>query len=79
MTETEILSELAGIFRAMSENPSLVVAPAMRPRDIRGWDSNKTVTLLLAVEERFAVTLTSREIDGLRSVGDWVRVLLARQ
>jgi len=50
----------------------------MKARDIPSWDSAKMVMLILAVEESFDVRFRSREIDALRSVGDWVRLIDVR-
>lgn len=78
MTESEIATALTGLFREILDNPQLELKPADRDRDIPGFDSAKKVHLVLAVEERFAIRLHSREIDMLRSVADWIRVIQAR-
>lgn len=78
MTESEIATTLTGLFREILDNPQLELKPADRDRDIPGFDSAKKVHLVLAVEERFAIRLHSREIDRLRSVTDWIRVIQAR-
>jgi acyl carrier protein len=78
VTEVAILDALTTIFREQFDDPTILLAPETSPRDIPAWDSAKTVMLVLAVEERFAITLKSREIDGLSSVGDWVRLLKSR-
>lgn len=75
MTEPEILVILTGLFREVLDNPLIELRPADSERDIPGFDSARKVHLLLAVEERFAIRLRSREIDALRSVADWTRVI----
>jgi acyl carrier protein len=72
-----VLGELAGIVRDVFDDQDLAVTAATTPGDVPGWDSGKTVMLVLAVEARFGVTFKSREIERLRSVGDWVRLLAA--
>jgi acyl carrier protein len=37
------------------------------------------VYLILAVEDRFEIRMRGREIDALRCVGDWVRLILERR
>jgi acyl carrier protein len=37
------------------------------------------VLLVLAVEERFEIRMRSREIDALRCVGDWAKLIEARR
>jgi acyl carrier protein len=75
MTESEILQELTGIFRECFDDQTILLAPAISARDIPAWDSAKMVMLIVAVEERFAIRMRSREIDSLRCVGDWVALI----
>jgi len=77
MTESEITAALTGLFRELLDNPELELKPADQDRDIAGFDSAKKVHLVLAVEERFAIRLHSREIDMLRSVADWIKLIQA--
>jgi acyl carrier protein len=78
MTEAALLSVLTGIFRECFDDPDLVLNLKTSPRDIPTWDSTRMISLLLAVEERFNITMKSHEMDSLRCIGDWVRVLTAR-
>ncbi len=75
MTQAELLADLTVIFRACFDDESIELRPSTTARDIAAWDSAKMVTLILAVEERFAIRMHSREIDALRCVGDWIRIL----
>lgn len=68
---------LAEIFRECLGAPDLVLRPATRLRDIPHFDSAKMVMLVLTVETQFGLRLHSRDIDGLRCFGDWVRLLKA--
>jgi len=49
-----------------------------RPADVPGWDSLRHVLILSAVEERYDLRLSSREIDSLRSVGDLAALVEAK-
>jgi len=75
MTEAEILAILTGLLRSVLDNPDIELKPTDRERDVPGFDSAQKVHLLLAVEERFAIRLRSREIDALRTVADWTRTI----
>lgn len=78
MSEADVYAALTEIFRDCFDDDAIVLRAATSARDIAGWDSAKMVYLILAVEERFAIRMRSREIDALRCVGDWVRLILAR-
>jgi len=75
MTEPEILAILTVLFRDILDNPTIELRLTDMEREIPGFDSARKVHLLLAVEERFGVRLRSREIDALRSIADWTRVI----
>ena len=47
----------------------------MAARDVEGWDSAKMVTIILAVEDEFSIRMRSRDVDALRSVGDFVALI----
>jgi acyl carrier protein len=78
MTEPEVYAALTGIFRECFNDETLVLKGTTSARNIANWDSAKMVYLILSVEDRFAIRMKSREIDALRCVGDWVRLILAR-
>ncbi len=46
--------------------------------DHAGWDSVRQVAIILAVEDHFSITLRSREIDNLRTVGDFLDLIEAK-
>ena len=79
MTEAEIYDRLTAIFRRFFDDPALVLAPATGPADIDGWDSAKTVNIILEIEEAFGFEMSSEEMDALRSVGDFAAVIALRQ
>lgn len=74
-THAAILAILTDLFRDILDDPLIALSPADRESDIPGFDSAKKVHLVLAVEERFGIRLRSREIDALRSVADWTRII----
>ena len=79
MTETEILAELTEILREAFGDDALTVTPETTAKDVPGWDSIRMVSILIAVEDRFGIKTRSREIDRLRSVGDFVALIRAKQ
>lgn len=76
-SEAEILAVLTALFRDIADDPKIELKPTDNDNDIPGFDSAKKVHLVLAVEERFAIRLRSREIDALRTVADWTKIIRA--
>jgi acyl carrier protein len=79
MTEADVYAALTEIFRDRFDDETIVLRPSTSAPDIPGWDSAKMVYLILAVEDRFEIRMRGREIDALRCVGDWVRLILERR
>jgi acyl carrier protein len=78
MREADVYAALTDIFRDCFNDKTIALNSTTSAHDIAGWDSAKMVYLVLAVEDRFGVRMRSREIDALRCVGDWVRLVLSR-
>ena len=76
MTPAErVLAELTDLMRDIFVRPDLVLTRATSAADVVGWDSMKQIEINIAVEERYGVRLTSREVDGTRTVGDLVDLI----
>lgn len=70
MTSDEIDARLTDIFREVFDDSAMTLRPDMTARDVAGWDSGRMVEILMATEEAFGITFTTREVDALASVGD---------
>jgi acyl carrier protein len=75
MPPAEIYSTLQGIFQDVFDRDDLVLTPEMSAADVAGWDSFKQIEIIIGVEQAYGVTLQSKEIDGLNTVGDLARLL----
>jgi acyl carrier protein len=74
--------ELEIVFRQIFDNDALVLRPEMTASDIEGWDSSQQVALLSAIEGRFKIRFTTREIARLMiegaNVGTMLEILEAK-
>jgi acyl carrier protein len=75
MTKDEIYAALAEIFEDVFGRSDLVLKPSTSAKDISGWDSIRQIDIILSVEQRFQIKLTTRDLDRLTCVGDLVRVI----
>ena len=78
MTETDILAGLTEVFRDVFMDDDMQLRPGLSAADVPAWDSFKQIEIIMATEERFGIKLMTREIDGLRNVGDLVAVIAAK-
>ena len=75
MHKDEIVEKLNTVFRERFENPDLVITPATTAADVPGWDSLAHINLVLAVEKAFAIRTSTRDVRGMKNVGDFIALL----
>jgi acyl carrier protein len=78
MNEPQIYAALNDIFSEIFVRDDIALTAQTTASDIAGWDSYKQIEIIMAVEERLGVKLQTREIDGLKCVGDLVGVIARR-
>lgn len=69
-TNEFVWQELTKIYQDLFSDQNLVITPDMKASDLEGWDSFRHVEILIEVQMKFNISMTSREIDNLHSVGD---------
>lgn len=77
-TEAEIYAALTDIFHDVFMRDDLTLRPDLTAKQVEGWDSFKQIEIILATEEKFGIKMSTRELDGLRNVGDLVRVVAGK-
>ncbi len=70
MTTKDILN---GVFREVFEDDSIQITDVMTADDIDGWDSLSHVNLIVAVEMKFNVRFSQKELLTFKNVGDLLR------
>jgi len=75
MQSADIKPNLSAVFRQVFSQPSLDIQDDMTAADVPGWDSLTHVTLVFAIEQRFGVKFSTREVMVLKTVGDLVRLI----
>jgi len=62
--------KLQAIFQEVFDDPELEISPETTANDVDGWDSLSHVNLILAVETRFHITFSQKELMTFQNVGD---------
>ena len=75
---TDILDRLTPVFRDVFDDDSITLHPEMTAESIDGWDSLAHIRLILAVERSLNIKFTSSELDGLKTVGEFVEIVRAK-
>jgi long-chain acyl-CoA synthetase len=64
--QTEVVSLAASVFRCSPNS----LSPASTPRDTPGWDSLAHMALIAAVEQRFGIRLSAKDMLRVGRLGD---------
>ncbi|GAA4753270.1 acyl carrier protein [Flavisolibacter ginsenosidimutans] len=75
MTKEQILQKLRSVFDDVFEGHSTEISESTTANDIEEWDSLTNIELMVAVEKKFDIKLTSSDINNLQNVGDLCRVV----
>jgi len=76
---SELFDEVAEVVREVFAQDDMILAPEMTADDILGWDSFKHIELIMAVEAKFMIKLSTREIDRLNSIQDLVSTIRSKR
>ena len=78
MDTAEIYRKLTELFRELFADDSIVLTPETTATDIEGWDSFNHISVIVAVETRFGIKMSTGEIDKLANVGALVAAVEAK-
>lgn len=70
-----VREELTTVFRDVFDDNALTLRDEMTAKDVQGWDSLTNVDLVVAVEKHFKIKLTTRDVVGLKNVGELVQLV----
>lgn len=81
MSEIEssnIIARIEPIFRDIFDSYTGPVTAEISAHDVEQWDSLANIDLVVSVEKEFGVKFTTRDIAGLKSLGDLARLIVER-
>ena len=69
------LQTLTEVFRDVFEDDSIELHPQTTANDVEGWDSLSHTIMISAVELKFGVKFSTREVMRLKNVGELVQLI----
>ncbi len=72
---TDFRTQVESVFREVFDDSRLEIFDAMQAKDVEGWDSLTHITLIMALEDKFGVKFTTREVMGFQNVGEMLQCL----
>jgi len=70
MEQNEILAGVQEIFRDVLDNEEIVLTPQTTADDVDDWDSLSHIQLIVAIEKKFKIKFTSKEILSWNNVAE---------
>ncbi len=71
----DVRQELTTVMRDVFDDESITVRDEMTAKDVDGWDSLTNIDLVVAVEKHFKIKLTTKDVAGLKNVGELVKLV----
>lgn len=78
MQEAEVYTQLTEMFRDVFLREDIELRPELTAKDVPGWDSFKQIEIIIGLEEKYGIKFHTRDLDGLRNVGDLAHAVLAK-
>lgn len=72
------MEQLTGIFQMVFDDDTIRIGPEMTADDIEGWDSLSHVNLIIAVETKFKIRFSRKELLTFRNIGDLHNAIAAK-
>jgi len=66
----ELQLKLNGIFCEVFDDDDIKITPEMTANDVDGWDSLSHVNLIVAIESKFNIRFSQKELLTFKNVGD---------
>jgi acyl carrier protein len=70
-----LIEKVTPVFREVFDKPELLITESTNAASVEGWDSYAHINLVVALEEAFQVSFTTKELGEMTCVGDLLRQL----
>jgi acyl carrier protein len=78
MEKKDILLTVQEIFRDILDNESIILTEETTANDVDEWDSLTHIQLIVAIEKKFKIKFTSKEILSWKNVGEMVDAICSK-
>ena len=73
-----VQDRLNQIFREVFDNDDINITPTMTANDVEGWDSLSHVNLIVAIEAKFGIRFSQKELLTFKNVGDLIHSIQSK-
>jgi len=75
MNEAQALSDLIDIVSGIFGRRARNLTAATTAADVPGWDSMQMINIIMTVQEKYDIELENDELDRIRCLGDFAKVI----
>jgi len=77
-TEQTIREQLNQVFREVFDDDSIEISDEMTAANVEEWDSLNHINLIVAVERTFGIRFSTKEVNGLANVGEFIALISSK-
>ncbi len=74
----ELQDRLNKVFREVFDEDDINITPGTTANDIDGWDSLSHVNLIVAIETKFGIRFSQKELLTFKNVGDMLNSIRSK-
>ncbi len=78
MQRLDILKEVNDIFIDVLDDESIVLSEQTTAADVDGWDSLTHIQLIVAIEKKFKLRFTSKDIQSWKDVKEMIDCIVTK-
>jgi acyl carrier protein len=78
MERLDILKEVNDIFVDVLDDESIVLSEQTTAADVDGWDSLTHIQLIVAIEKKFKLRFTSKDIQSWKDVKEMIDCIVTK-
>ena len=78
MEKVDILQTVQEVFRDILDNEEINLVEETTANDVDEWDSLTHIQLIVAIEKKFKIKFTSKEILSWKNVGEMVDAICSK-
>lgn len=72
---SDVRAKLQDVFRDVFDDDGIEISASTTAKDVDGWDSLNHVNLVVAVEKKFGIKFTTKEVNKLANVGEFMDLI----
>jgi acyl carrier protein len=72
MSRQDILDQVSNVFADTLDEGTITLTETTTADDVEGWDSLTHVQLVVAVEKKFKVRFSAKEIQSWKNIGEMI-------